>query len=103
MTTRLSLPGVPRPRRGSRGLLSTRELARLLGVSVPYLEKGRACGYGPAYIRLAGSGGVGRTVRYRRADVERWLSTDPSDTASAPNNGEVSRSVNGVAARRPVR
>jgi excisionase family DNA binding protein len=48
-------------------LLTARELAAELKVSLRTLERWRARGIGPAYVRL------GRTVRYRRSDVNTWL------------------------------
>lgn len=48
-------------------LLNTEQLALWLGVSTGWLEIGRSQGYGPPFIRL------GRRVRYRRADINRWL------------------------------
>jgi predicted DNA-binding transcriptional regulator AlpA len=51
-------------------LLSTRELAPLLGVSTQWLEIGRHEGYGPAFVRIGS-----RRIRYRRDDVLSWLET----------------------------
>jgi hypothetical protein len=49
--------------------LDSRTLARLIHVSVQWLEIGRSTGkYGPKYVRLNK-----RVVRYRRADVVAWL------------------------------
>jgi excisionase family DNA binding protein len=52
-------------------LLTTREVAKLLQVKGGTLENwryNRVRGHkGPAYIK------VGGVVRYRRADVERWM------------------------------
>lgn len=49
-------------------LLDSRTLARLLHVSVQWLEIGRSVGYGPKPVRLNK-----RVVRYRRSDVVAWL------------------------------
>lgn len=49
-------------------LLSTRDLATWLGVSVQWLEIGRHRGYGPQFIRV-----TGRIIRYKRSDVLAWL------------------------------
>ena len=49
-------------------LLSTRELASWLGLSVQWLEIGRTRGYGPKFTRISP-----RMVRYRRGDVLKWL------------------------------
>jgi excisionase family DNA binding protein len=48
-------------------LLSKEEAAELLGVSPRTLEDWRLHGTGPKGIR------VGRRLRYRPADIERWL------------------------------
>lgn len=48
-------------------LLSVEELAELLGVPRATLYRWRYVGSGPPGIT------VGRHVRYRPADVERWL------------------------------
>lgn len=50
-------------------LLSTAEVANWLGIQRCTLEKARSTRLGdfPPFIR------IGRTVRYRRTDVERWL------------------------------
>jgi excisionase family DNA binding protein len=49
------------------GLLTQREAARLLRVSVRTLERHRAAGTGPAYVL------IGRLVRYRQEDLNNWL------------------------------
>lgn len=48
-------------------LLMTEEVAEILGMKQSWLEVGRHRGYGPPFIRFHFS------VRYRRADVEKWL------------------------------
>jgi predicted DNA-binding transcriptional regulator AlpA len=53
---------------GADDLLSTREVADWLGVSIQWVEIGRSKKYGPPFKRLAP-----RTVRYLRADVLKWL------------------------------
>lgn len=52
-------------------LLNSAEVARLLRLSVPTLERMRCQGTGPAYIKL-GNGRRARVV-YRRDDIEAWL------------------------------
>ncbi len=56
-------------------LVSTAQLAGYLQVPVATLAAWRYRGGGPPGIR------VGRHIRYRRADVERWLEacSDPVD------------------------
>jgi predicted DNA-binding transcriptional regulator AlpA len=49
-------------------LLSSRQLADWLGVSVQWVEIGRTRGYGPPFLRLGP-----RMVRYRRGPVRKWL------------------------------
>lgn len=48
-------------------LLTTRETADYLRLAINTLEHWRLEGRGPAFTRF------GRQVRYRRADVDRWL------------------------------
>jgi excisionase family DNA binding protein len=48
-------------------LLTQQQLADELQVSVRTLERWRQEGSGPAFIQ------VGRSPRYRRADVDAWL------------------------------
>jgi predicted DNA-binding transcriptional regulator AlpA len=49
-------------------LLSTRQVAELLGVSEQWIEVGRVKNYGPPFIRLAP-----RLIRYPRAGLVKWL------------------------------
>ena len=49
-------------------LLSARELSQWFGVSVQWLERGRAKAYGPPFIKLGPY-----TVRYRRDSTLHWL------------------------------
>ena len=51
-------------------LLTTKEVARWLGVSVQWCEIGRHRGYGPRFCALST-----RKIRYRRIDVLAWLET----------------------------
>lgn len=48
-------------------LMSAEDLARAVGASERTVERWRYEGNGPAYLK------VGHFVRYRRADVEKWL------------------------------
>jgi predicted DNA-binding transcriptional regulator AlpA len=48
-------------------LLSQKQAARLLGLSVRTLERHRVWGTGPRFCRL------GRLVRYRLGDLEAWV------------------------------
>jgi excisionase family DNA binding protein len=58
-----------RPLRGQmpEELLTQRQLAEELQVSLRTLERWRQEGTGPAFIR------VGRSPRYRRSDIDAWL------------------------------
>ncbi len=51
-------------------LLPPKSVATLLGLTPRALEAWRQRGDGPAFIRISK-----RCVRYRREDVEAWLST----------------------------
>lgn len=53
-------------------LLSTDEVALLLGAGTRTLLRWRAQGGGPPWIRVAASGSIGR-IRYRRAALLDWL------------------------------
>jgi excisionase family DNA binding protein len=48
-------------------LLTTKEAAKYLGLSVSTLNKLRLTGEGPAYFKL------GRSVRYRLSDLDIWV------------------------------
>ena len=63
-------------------LLTTRDVAEWLGVSVQFLEIGRHRGYGPKFVRI----GPAR-IRYRRSDVLAWL--EDRTFASTSQYGEV--------------
>lgn len=55
--------------------IGERDASRYIGMSVPWMRQGRMRGRGPAYIR------IGRSIRYRIADLDRWLEqhkVDPS-------------------------
>ena len=49
-------------------MLSTQQVAQLLGVSEQWLEVGRVKDYGPPFKRLAP-----RLIRYPRAGLVKWL------------------------------
>jgi predicted DNA-binding transcriptional regulator AlpA len=48
-------------------LLTQRQAAAALCLSERTLERFRVSGFGPRFLRL------GKSIRYRPADVERWL------------------------------
>ena len=77
------------------GHLGVRELAALLQVSRRTLDRYRAKGIGPAHEKVDGR------VRYRRADVEAWLSSGRRASVSggghdpSPDTGERAGASNG--------
>jgi excisionase family DNA binding protein len=58
-------------------LWTVTEAARALRVGVSTLNKWRLTGAGPPFVR------VGQRVRYRPADVERWLARQTRTSTSA--------------------
>ncbi|MGX9147215.1 helix-turn-helix transcriptional regulator [Mesorhizobium sp. 128a] len=48
--------------------MTTNDAAAHIGKSASWLNKSRMSGNGPVYMKVGGS------VRYRLADLERWLS-----------------------------
>jgi predicted DNA-binding transcriptional regulator AlpA len=56
----------------SSELLRDGEVAAALRVSVACIRRWRLAGIGPKFVK------VGRSVRYRAADLERWLAERPS-------------------------
>jgi predicted DNA-binding transcriptional regulator AlpA len=70
MTIHSSLAGSPasqKPAAPSFVLLTAKEAARLLKVSVSWLAKARMRGDGPRYIR------IGRSIRYREDALIQWM------------------------------
>jgi len=57
-------------------LLTLDEVSTMLGVPIASLRYWRHVGTGPASIK------VGRHVRYRREDVEAWLTAHTAPVAS---------------------
>lgn len=62
----------------SRLLLNKDQAAAMLGVSVSTLVKLRAACRGPAYVKL------GKSVRYRIADLEAWIENSIVHPATSP-------------------
>jgi predicted DNA-binding transcriptional regulator AlpA len=66
-------------------LLSQKQAARILGLSVRTLERHRVAGTGPRFARL------GRLIRYRQSDLTDWvdgsLRTSTSNGAGPAKNG----------------
>jgi excisionase family DNA binding protein len=48
--------------------LTTRQAAKLIGISVSTVKRLRHAGLGPAYAKV-----TSRTYRYRLRDIESWL------------------------------
>lgn len=59
-------------------LISTEELAALLEIAAITLRIWRVKGCGPRYVKL------GRSVKYRRADVAAWLNERSVASTSEP-------------------
>ncbi|AHG87559.1 hypothetical protein J421_0043 [Gemmatirosa kalamazoonensis] len=59
-------------------LLTEIDLAQLLGVKPATLRDWRVDGRGPVFVQL------GRRVRYRPADVDRWLDEQTRRSTSDP-------------------
>jgi hypothetical protein len=58
--------------------LTSAQAAKSLGISLSFLAHERAAGRGPTYIRF------GRAIRYRAADLEKFIAArrvDPSNQA----------------------
>jgi predicted DNA-binding transcriptional regulator AlpA len=78
------LGGTGMQRTDATALLTAPELARRLNVSLHTVLSWRLNGLGPPFIRL-----TNRSVRYRLADVDRWLrrrakaTTNPTADGSA--------------------
>lgn len=59
-------------------LLTEKGLSRWLGISLPSLQRLRANGNGPRFVRLSE-----RRIAYRRTDVEDWLDARTCDRIGA--------------------
>ena len=53
-------------------LLRETDLARILGKAPVTIRRWRLLAQGPRFLR------IGRNIRYRPEDLERWLETRPS-------------------------
>ena len=56
-------------------VLNERQVQEIYGFSVPYLRRARRERRGPRFLK------VGKLVRYRRADIEAYLSAHAIETA----------------------
>lgn len=52
-------------------ILTRRQAAEFLKLSVPYLDKLRVAGKGPSYFKLGDS--VNGLIRYDKREIETWL------------------------------
>lgn len=59
-------------------LLTPQETAEVLRVHQRTLRRWRSLRYGPPSHR------IGRLIRYRRADLDRWIERDAVDRARRP-------------------
>lgn len=60
-------------------LLTEHAVAELIGTSRRFLQKHRAAGTGPRYLKLSGRD-RGGAVRYRLSDVEKWLESKEAES-----------------------
>jgi predicted DNA-binding transcriptional regulator AlpA len=67
------------PPAGAEPLLSTKQAAAVLGFHASYLAKARLTGAGPRYLKIGG-----RSVRYRRSDIDAWLAEKARASTSDP-------------------
>ena len=67
---------------GSGSLLNENAVADLLGISTRTLQSWRVKGGGPAYTKL------GRAVRYRRVDIDRWIDANVTSSTSEETGRE---------------
>ena len=80
-------------------LLTTRQLADWLDVSIQWCEIGRHRGYGPHYQRIGP-----RMIRYRRSDVLAWLDerTHASTREYSASPGRPAKGAASRGKRQPV-
>jgi predicted DNA-binding transcriptional regulator AlpA len=69
-------------------LLTEKDLAEWLGVSLPTVQRMRSRGGGPFFIRIST-----RRIGYRKTDVERWLGARTIERIDAPVSPEAPREV----------
>lgn len=64
-------------------MMSPKQLGEMLGMNTKALRYWRSRGEGPRYFKLSPN-----VVRYRRADVEAWLSNAITNTKSTTEEGK---------------
>jgi predicted DNA-binding transcriptional regulator AlpA len=62
-------------------LLTEKQAAHYLGVSVYLLQRWRSQNRGPQYVRVGGSNG--RAIRYRQSALDAWIEINTVETGSA--------------------
>lgn len=62
-------------------LLDSRQAAKIIDKSVSWITKERTAGRGPRFIR------IGRSVRYRRADLDAYLDGSVVETMDTRAGG----------------
>jgi predicted DNA-binding transcriptional regulator AlpA len=74
----LGLSGPPAPNRplSSQTLLTPKQAARLLNLSVSWLAKRRLAGDGPPYVKLGGA------VRYTEGSLQQWMKAQQRTSTS---------------------
>lgn len=65
-------------RRRAAAYGSRREVAEHLDIPIATLERWAYIGKGPAFVK------IGRHTRYRWADVDAWIATQPQGGATSP-------------------
>ena len=82
MSQKLSDVGISRSTSGpsltSPTLLTPKDAARFLNLSVSWLAKRRLAGDGPAYIKMGGA------VRYSQAALQQWMKGQQRLSTSGP-------------------
>jgi predicted DNA-binding transcriptional regulator AlpA len=68
-------------------LLSSKQAARTVGLSVRTLERHRLAGTGPRYALL------GRLIRYRECDLAEWVRDSLRSSTSQPGTQATRRST----------
>ena len=63
------------------GLLTETQVAQLTGLSIRTYQAWRLRGGGPRYIK------IGRSIRYKRADVLEWIESNATSNTSAAGTG----------------
>ena len=77
MASKQTTRTIPPAGDSSEALLTTKETAALLRCSISALNKWRVRGDGPRFVRLGGR------VRYRRADLTRYIADRTRASTSA--------------------